>query len=1045
MSRFFIDRPIFACVLSILIIVAGLVTLGILPISKYPEISPPTVTVTAVYPGANAKTIAETVGVPIEQQVNGVENMMYMSSVSSSSGVYTLTITFEVGTDIDMATVLVQNRVNIASSTLPEEVKRLGITTEKTSTNIVLFFNLYSEDPKYDDLYLANYARINLIDELKRLDGIGSVSLFGAEEYSMRIWMDPHILHSRGLTPMDVYNAIKEQNTLVSAGKIGEEPNTSNKSFQYTLDLQGRLEDVETFENIVIKSLGHGQVLRLKDIAQVELGGKYYNTYCSLKGGVSSPSIAIYQLPGANALSLSETARQKMEELSKSFPAGMKYVVSLDTTEFVNASIDEVYKTLFEAVILVLVVIMLFLQNWRAVIIPTITIPVSLIGTFAVMQLLGFSINTLTLFGIILAIGIVVDDAIIVVENVSRHIEDGMSPKEATKKAMDEVSGPVIGVVLVLLAVFIPTAFIGGITGELYKQFALTIATSTLLSGFNALTLSPALCAMILKPHKESTFFLYKYFNKWFDKLTNGYTKLVKTMIRKTTTTLAVFGILSGIAFWGFSTWPSSFIPNEDEGYFMVAVKLPDGASFNRTRNVLKEASSILDTIPGIKNYISITGMSLLDNGQTSNGGTIFVILDPWEERKSKEKSIKNIINKFAERASNIEEAFLFPFPPPPINGLGTTGGFEFMLLDNKNLGMPELQKIADEMCIDGNNQKGLQGLNTSIRANIPQINLEIDRDQIQMHNVSMTAIFNTLSFYLGSAYVNDFVKFGKVYQVKIQASQNTRSTIEDIMNLSIKNNDGETVPFSVLLKAKEIMGAELVTRYNMYTAATINGEPANGYSTGQAMQIMEDMSDQKLGTQFGYEWTSMAYQEKKSAGTTTIIFALAILVVYLVLSAQYESWTSPIAVIMSIPIALLGVILGCMTLGLPISVYTQIGIVLLIGLAAKNAILIVEFARDERVKGESIRNAALMAGKLRLRPILMTSFAFIMGVAPLVTSTGAGAASRVSLGIAVFAGMLINSTVGTMFIPNFYVLCQTIQEKVFGKKKKNKQIDSNL
>lgn len=1039
MSKFFINRPIFAAVLAILIIVAGLVTLGILPISKYPDISPPTVTVTATYPGANAETIAETVGVPIEQQINGVEGMMYMSSVSSSSGVYTLTITFEVGTDIDMATVLVQNRVNIATSTLPEDVKRLGVTTEKTSTNIVLIITMFSPDGSQSDLYLSNYARLNVVDQLKRLDGVGSVSLFGAEDYSMRIWLDPEVLYARGLTPIDVYNAIKEQNTLVSAGKIGEEPTTKPEDFQYTLDLQGRFDDVAGFEEIVVKSLGRGQVLRLKDIATIELGSKYYYTEAALNGGKPSPSIAIYQLPGANALTLAQAVRDKMAELDKTFPKGIDYQVTLDTTEFVNASIDEVYKTLFEAIILVLIVIMIFLQDWRAVIIPTVTIPVSLIGTFAMMELLGFSINTLTLFGIVLAIGIVVDDAIIVVENVSRHIEDGLSPKEATLVAMKEVSGPVVGVVLVLLAVFVPTAFIGGITGELYKQFALTIATATVLSGLNALTLSPALCALILRPKnkKEGNFFIYRYFNKGFDKLTHGYVRLVTTMIRRSIVTFIVFAALSAAAIWGFVTWPSSFVPNEDEGYFMVAVKLPDGASFGRTRAVLQEAGKILDSIDGVKDYLTITGMSLLDNGNTSNGGTIFVMLEPWKDRKTAELSIKSIIGKFAKNSEYIEEAQILPFAPPPIPGLGTTGGFEFMLLDKNNLGMTELQKMADEICVDGNTQKGLHGLNTSIRANIPQINLEIDRDQIRMHNVSLSTVFNTLSFYLAGAYVNDFVKFGRVYQVKIQASQNSRATVSDIMRLSVKNSDGKTVPFSVILKATDVLGPELVTRYNMYDAATINGESAPGYSTGQGLAIMENMADDKLGNQFGYDWTSMAYQEKASSGTTTIIFALAILLVYLVLAAQYESWTSPFAVIMSVPIAILGVLLGCMALSLPISVYTQIGIVLLIALAAKNAILIVEFARDERAKGMSITDAAILAGRLRLRPILMTSFAFTLGVAPLVTSTGAGAASRVSLGVAVFAGMLINSTVGTMFIPNFYVLWQTIEEKIFKRKEK--------
>ncbi len=1038
MSKFFINRPIFAAVLALLIMLAGGVTLSSLPIALYPQITPPTVEVTAYYPGANAQTIAETVGTPIEQQVNGVEKMIYMQSTSSSAGIYTLTVTFEVGTDIDMATILVQNRVSQATSSLPSDVTRLGIKTEKKSTNIVMMLALVATDSTHSDLYLSNYANLNILDELRRIPGVGSVSNFGADDYSMRAWLNPEVLQIRGLTPLDVQNALREQNVQVSAGKIGEEPSSNQQVYQYSLNIDGRLISEEEFGNVIIRALDGGRMLRLKDVAVIELGSKTYNMRSELTGKPTA-AIGIYQLPDANSLSVAEQISAKMEELKTRFPKGLDYTVALDTTRFIEVSIEQVYHTLFEAIILVLIVILLFLQNFRSMLIPAVTIPVSLIGTFAVMGLMGFSINTLTLFGMVLAIGIVVDDAIIVVENVSRHLDLGAkNAREATIAAMEEITSPIVGTVLVLLAVFIPTAFMGGITGELYKQFALTIAVSTAISGFNALTLSPALCALILKKEKESKFFLYRYFNKYFDKLRDGYTRLMGGLLRKTVLAFTIYIALAGFAIWGFMTWPTSFIPAEDQGYYVVTVNLPNGASLHQTEEVMKKMSGVLEQIPGVKDYVCISGFSILTGAQISNGGTIFVTLKDWTERTTKDLSIKTILQKTYAGAQTIEEAEIFPFLTPAIQGLGTSGGFELMVQDRKNLGVTELEKISQELGETANLQKELSGVRQNFEASIPQLYLDIDRDKVKTQKLSLSDVFNTLSIYLGSSYVNDFIKFGRIYQVKLQAGTDSRAVTEDILKLSVRNEDGQMVPFSTFVTLKPQLGTEVLTRYNMYSAALITGNAGNGYSSGEGNAAMVQTADQVLGTNFGHEWTGMAYQEEKAGSSIVMIFALAIIVVILVLAAQYESFTSPMAVIMAVPIALLGAVLGCMALGLPISIYTQIGIVLLIGLAAKNAILIVEFSRDYRKEGKSIYDASLEAGHIRFRPILMTSFAFILGVLPLVTATGAGAASRVSLGIAVFAGMLLSTIVGTAFVPNFYQLWQTIQEKV-NKKKEEK------
>lgn len=1041
MSKFFINRPIFAFVISLLIILAGGVTLFSLPISLYPDITPPTVQVTAYYPGANAEVISQTVAAPIEDKVNGVENMLYMTSTSSSAGVYTLTVTFEVGTDVDMATVLVQNRVNQATASLPNEVTRMGVVTEKKSSSILMMIGLTSDDPElYNNVYLSNYASLNIVDELKRIEGVGSVSTFGADVYSMRMWLDPEVLRIRNLTPDDILGAIKEQNIQVSAGKVGELPTSHSEAFQYTLDVKGRLTSPEEFGNIIVRYEEGGRVLRLKDVASIELGSKTYTTDSKINHQQSA-SICVYQLPGSNSLQVAADVQAKIDELSKNLPDGVNAEVTLDTTKFIEVSINEVYHTLFEAFVLVIIVILLFLQDFRSTLIPAITIPVSLIGTFAVMSVMGFSINTLTLFGLILAIGIVVDDAILVVENTARHMEEShLPPREATIKAMEEITGPIIGTVLVLLAVFVPTAFMGGITGEMYKQFAVTIAVSTAFSGLNALTLSPALCSLILKPTtKESKFFVYRYFNKFFDKLQGGYTSVIKTFLRKSGVVLASFCILLVLVAFGFKKLPSAFIPTEDQGYFMISCQLQDGASLSETMDVMDRAVSILDSIPGVKASVAISGMSMAEGAQISSKGTMFVILKDWEERTDQAQSIGAIIQRFNKEASaTIEDAVLYAFPMPAIQGLGTSGGFECYVQDRGGLGVLELQRTAEDLAAQANLQAPLKQVRSSFKATVPQVFLHIDREQVKQYKLAISDVFSTLSAYLGSSYANDFVLFGKVFQVKIQAESQDRSVVEDVLKLSVRNKEGKMVPFGAFTTIERRLGTEVIARFNMYPAAYVSGDAADGYSSGQAQTAMAQLAQQTMPNSFGFEWTSMAYQEQKAGSSTVIIFALALVVVLMVLAAQYESVTSPMAVIMAVPVALLGIIVACFVSGRPMDIYTQIGMVLMIALSAKNAILIVEFARDYRKEGKSIYESCVEAGQVRLRPILMTSFAFILGVLPLVTATGAGAESRVSLGLSVFAGMLMSTIVGTLIIPNFYQFWQKIQEKYLEKKKDN-------
>ncbi len=1036
-SKFFIERPIFATVLSLLLLVAGGVALFVLPIDQYPSITPPTVQVTAVYPGANAETIAQTVGIPIEQQVNGVDGMLYMSSTSSSSGTYRLTVTFEVGTDIDMATVLVQNRVNIALNSLPSEVTQQGVVVQKQSTNIVLFITL-TGDKDYDQLYLSNYAQLQLVDQLTRTPGVGGVQIMGTGKYSMRIWLDPEAMRIRGISAAEVYQAISKQNLAVSAGYVGQTlDSNADNAFQYTLNVQGRLSDAAQFDDIVIRNDGT-EMLRLGDIATIEIGSETYASSSRLRGKPTA-ALAVYQSPGSSSLAVSKAVKAKMEELAEAFPPEVEYQIALDTTDVVRSSIHEVLYTFIETTVLVVLVIFLFLQNWRATLIPCLTIPVSLIGTLAVMQLLGFSINTLTLFGLILAIAIVVDDAIVVVENATRIIDEGkLSAREATEKAMEEITGPIIGVVLVMMAVFIPTTMIGGISGELYKQFALTIATATLLSGFNSLTLTPALSAILLRPtRKESDGRFFRWFNKGYDAVQRLYDRTVGYLLRKAWVASISFVALVALAIFMFSNWPTTFIPDEDDGYFIVSVQLPPASSLARTEKVAAMVENIISGYPEVKTNISISGFSIMNSGNQSNAASIFVVLKDWSERKKKSESAAAIVDRFNKDAYvMIEEAQCFAFVPPAIPGIGNVGGLQMQLEDRKALGTTEMQKAVDALTGNYEREKAIASMNSSFEADVPQYFLNIDREKAISMGLDMGAVLSTLSYYMGAIYVNDFVLLGRIWQVKIAAGELNQKTIESVMQLSLPNKNGKMVPFSTFVTAEEILGSDQLIRYNMYNSATITANSAPGYSSSQVMDEVAQLFKAQLGEEFGYEWTGVAFQEESAGKNTSVILSLAILVAFLVLAAQYESWTSPVAAIMGVPIALLGAIAGCWIADIPVSIYTEIGIILLIALSAKNGILIVEFARDYRAAGKDIRYSAAEAGHVRLRPILMTSLAFVIGVMPLLFAGGAGAGARLSLGAAVVFGMLLNTVVATLYIPNWYEWMQKLEER--GKAKKS-------
>ena len=1029
-SKVFIERPILATVVSLVIVIAGAVAFGTLPVAQYPEIAPPIVQVQTTYPGANARVLAETVASPIEQEINGVENMLYMASTNANDGTYTLNITFEVGTDVDMAQVLVQNRVNTAEPKLPEEVKRQGVTVKKRSANILMFIALSSPDERYDSLFIHNYITLRIKDELARQKGVGDVSIFGAEDYSMRVWLDPNRLKALNLTTQDVIRAIEEQNIQVAAGQIGEPPAPPGQDFQYSINTLGRLADPEEFADIIIKTAEGTRVTRVKDVGQVELGAKTYNTFFGTNGKEAA-GISIYPLPGANALNTAQAIRDTMERLSQAFPQGLEWAIPFDTTLFIEQSITQVYQTLIEAAIIVFIVIFIFLGNWRAAVIPGVAIPVSLIGTAAAMAALGFSINMISLFGLVLAIGIVVDDAIVVVENVSKKMEEGLSAKEAAIKGMAEITGPVIATTLVLVAVFVPTAFLPGISGQLYRQFALTIAAATVFSSINALTMSPALCALILRPPepgKKQNFFL-RGFNRAYGASENGYARIVGGMVRRTLIMGVVYIGLIVLSGWSLLSLPTGFLPIEDQGYAIAAYQLPDAASQERAREVVKKMDAIISKTPGVQDWITVGGFSALDETNASNAGALYIVFEDRAKREKEGLSQNVILGKLQSEFRRIQEASIFTVLPPVIQGLGTSGGFDFRLQDRGGIGYTQLQQWARQIVRDGRAQSGLVGLYTLFRADVPQIFIDVDRTKAKTLDIPLNDVFGTLQAFLGSAYVNDFNKFGRTYQVKVQAEPQFRVQAEDINQLEVRTNSGEMVPIGTLVDVKDSLGPQVVFRFNLYPAATIGGAPAPGYSSAQALVLMEQMANTKLPPSVGFEWSGISFQEKQVGGEAFLIFALALTLVFLVLAAQYESWSSPAIIIMAVPVALLGTAIALVMRGFDNNLYTQIGIVLLIALASKNAILIVEFARELRAQGKDIVEAAAEAAKLRFRPVLMTAFSFIFGVLPLVFASGAGSASQQAVGTAVFGGMMASTALAVLFVPVFFVIFQRLSE----------------
>ena len=1059
LSHFFIRRPIFAAVLSIIITLAGALAVFKLPIAQYPDITPPTVQVTASYPGANAQLVLDTVAAPIEQQVNGVENMLYMSSQCTNDGAYTLTVTFALGTDLNIAQVLVQNRVQLAMPVIPNIVQLQGVAVKKKSPSIMMIVNLFSKKDaggRYmrDDLYLSNYATIQIRDELLRLPGVGDVTYLGQRDYSMRAWLDPDKLAAKNISADDVVNAIKEQNIQVAAGQVGQPPVPKGQNFQFTMNTLGRLVTPQQFGDIVIKAAsagGHkqsGTVVRLKDVARLELGAQQYDQSCTLD---AQPSVAlsIYQLPGSNAIETARHVYDKMEELKEKFPDGIDYKIVYDTTPFIHESIIEVLKTLRDAVILVALVVLVFLQNWRAAIIPLVAVPVAIIGTFAAMACMGFSLNNLSLFGLVLAIGIVVDDAIVVVENVERWLAEGLSPHEAAFKAMDEVTGPVVAVALVLCAVFVPCAFISGITGQFFRQFALTIAVSTVISAFNSLTLSPALAALLLKPHGAKRDWLtaamdfafgwfFRLFNWGFSRSTDLYTRGVGMLLRVSALALLIYVGLLWLTWWGMENMPTGFIPDQDKGYLLVNVQLPDGSAVERTKKVMCLVEEIAHTIknkdnkevprPGVAHTVSLSGQSLLLGANAPNFGSMYVMLDAFGRRHGAGLSGDAIAARLRKDfQEEVPEAHVDVFGAPPVDGLGNAGGFKFMIEDHGNLGLAELQRAADRMVVTGNTTTGLTDLFTCLRASAPWIYLDIDRIKAKTMGIDMGDVFDALQIYMGSLYVNNFNESGRSWQVNVQADSEFRDTIDKVGQLKIPNKTGEMVPLSTLAQGKNTSGPVMVVRYNMYPSAPINGGVAPGSSSGEAIEQVRKLSEDPdiIPAAMACQWTELTYLQILAGNTAMIVFSLAVVLVFLVLAAQYESWSLPLAVILVVPMCLLCSIAGVALRHLDVNIFTQIGFVVLVGLASKNAILIVEFARQRRDSGQANREATLDACRLRLRPIMMTSLAFILGVVPLVIAEGAGAEMRRTLGTAVFSGMLGVTLFGIFLTPVFFYVIQ--------------------
>src|SRR5262245_60928043 len=1032
LSHFFIERPIFATVLAIFITLIGGVAYFTLPVAQYPEIAPPTIVVSANYPGASAEVVSNTVAVPLEQEINGVEDMLYMSSQATGDGNLSITVTFALGTDLDIAQVLVQNRVAVGEARLPEEVRRLGVTVRKNSPDLMMVIHLSSPDQSRDQLYISNYATLQVKDVLARLNGVGDVRVFGSRDYSMRIWLDPDLTAARDLTAGEVVAALQAQNVQVASGSLNQPPVPEPGAFQLSIETLGRLVDVRQFSNIVVKTDPDGRVTRIRDIARVELGAQQYDANGYLDERQAVP-LLIFHLPCSNALATAESVKATMAELSQSFPQGLRYDIVYNPTEFIAESIREVIKTIFEAVILVVLVVIVFLQTWRASIIPIVAIPVSLVGTFAVLAALGFSINNLSLFGLVLAIGIVVDDAIVVVENVERNLRSGMTPREAAHRTMDEVGGALIAIALVLCAVFIPAAFIAGISGQFFRQFAVTIATATVISCFLSLTLSPAMCALLFKPHTESPHRphplmrpihgFFRGFNWGFDKLSSGYGTLTRRLVRMAVVMLVVYAGLIALTGWQFDRAPTGFIPQQDQGYLITVIQLPPGSSLARTDEVVRHAAKLMLETPGIVHVVPVAGFDGATFTNAPNAGAIFSGLEPFKERHAKGLSAPHIIADLNKRLGAIQEAFIITIPPPPVRGIGNSGGFKMMVQDKRGRGLEALEAATQDIVGAANQIEGLTGVFSLFNTRTPKIYADIDRVRAEMLGVTADRVFETLEVYVGSAFVNDFNLLGRTYRVTAQADGKFRQDISEIANLKTRNAAGKMVPIGAVTNFRDITGPYRVARYNLYPAAEVQGNTLPGYSTGYALAAMEKLAAQHLPDGFSYQWTELAYQEKLVGNTALLIFVAAAVFVFLVLAAQYESWSLPFGVILIVPMCLLAAVSGLLLRNMAVDVLGQIGFVVLVGLAAKNAILIVGFAEQAEARGSDRYDAAVEAARTRLRPILMTSFAFIFGVVPLMIASGAGAEMRQSLGTTVFSGMLGVTLFGLILTPVFYVV----------------------
>jgi multidrug efflux pump len=1040
-SQFFVNRPRFAAVLSIIIFVVGLIALPRLPISEYPEVVPPTVVVRAIYPGANPQTIAETVASPIEQAINGVEGMLYQSSQSTSDGVVTITVTFGLGTDLDKAQVQVQNRVAQVLPRLPQEVQRSGVTTNKASPDLTMVVHLISPDQRYDMLYLSNYAQLRIRDQLARVEGVGDVQMFGSGPYAMRVWLDPEKVAARGLTAGDVIRSVREQNVQVVAGQLGAPPAPGASDFQVAVNSQGRLSTEEEFGEIIIRTGEHGETTRLRDVARVELGSSSY-ALRSLLDNRPAVALPIFQRPGSNALQLSADVRETMAELKKDFPEGVDYRIVYDPTVFVRGSIDAVAHTLLEAIVLVVLVVVLFLQSWRASVIPLIAVPVSLIGTFAIMLMMGFGLNTLTLFGLVLAIGVVVDDAIVVVENVERNIELGLSPPDAARKAMREVTGPIVSTALVLCAVFIPTAFISGLTGQFYRQFALTIAISTLISAFNSLTLSPALAAVLLQPHgapkdrfqrliDRALGWVFRPFNRGFARSSDRYVGGVTRLLGRSRAALVVYVGLMAITAFAFVKTPAGFVPGQDKQYLIAAAQLPEAASLDRTEAVIRQISDIALKTPGAESAVAFPGLSINGFTNAPNAGIVFITLKPFEQRTSHHLSADAIAGQLNEKFGALQDANVAVFPPPPVMGLGTIGGFKMQIEDRAGVGAEEVYRQTQTLVAEAQKEPALAGVFSGFQINVPQVRADIDREKARAQGMNLTELFETMQVYLGSLYVNDFNRFGRTYEVHVQADQKFRMDPEDVLRLQTRNGTGQMIPLGAFVTLDQTTGPDRVPHYNGYLSAEINGGAAPGFSSGQAEKAMERLATKHLPNGMSWEWTELTYQQILAGNTAIYIFPLCVLLAFLVLAAQYESWSLPLVVILIVPMCLLSALVGVNLAGGDNNIFTQIGLIVLVGLACKNAILIVEFARDREAHGVPTWDAVLEACRLRLRPILMTSLAFIMGVAPLVYSHGAGAEMRKAMGVAVFSGMVGVTLFGLMLTPVFYLVIRRLTGRV--------------